>query len=733
MAQLDDRIAGAIAQIREARRDQPPDAYIESFRESARGKARDVVDRLREWPASATLRRPVFVSIGGGDGTELAYLLAHSDATQGILVERDRHSADLARRVTVPGKELRVIEADAQEGLAEAMSIAASLVSNGQADFQAVTCHAVIHELYDRSDRGFDPTRFFGTIFGDRTVATWFTYREPGAPEKWPEVVLLKASCAPESLLELARQILGRHRAFQTVGPEPHVLGDHVRMHRNLAMETLVKLFYLDAFAYELEERSTAVDHQQLESILMMAIGDTAVRHGGGMVSSTSAATESFTSRWRELGVVVSGFEMGRELRLPLPESQTRVIAWRVPEVTEPAVNAVPAVHGVEADLILAREAHRSGDTELVTALLISRGRAWIESPSSRDALAFLRILKAESDPLQFLWLWSHYLTSLSELFAGQLNDPDAFSAELEGRADAVELALLFRGERMELFRKLRRPDEAIGIANSLLWLLKRPDPAAAPGSSLQHYVQGTSAFVLNNFLRSGGSYHLALDALDSATAAFQAGTESHAVELAHCHYARNVCAAMTGVSSFTPQYPAHPHRQRFAAALIQLAYSHAAWSLDDVAEAERYALESAAAFESIGTPNYAQRARELAALLKWWKILRSGAVPSWPDDEMGTALRALTGEADAFATFAPWFATLRPSRALGLLQFATGEVRNGALPTELALPRVLYLTTTGELEWRTPPRASTFAVADTILRTALDIPMSRRLPLLAD
>jgi hypothetical protein len=189
----------------------------------------------------------------------------------------------------------------------------------------------------------------------------------------------------------------------------------------------------------------------------------------------------------------------------------------------------------------------------------------------------------------------------------------------------------------------------------------------------------------------------------------------------------------MTGVSSFTTQHAAHPHRQRFAAALIQLAYSHAAWSLNDVAEAERYALESAAAFESIGTPNYAQRAHELASLLKSWKILRSGEVPSWPDDEMGKALRALSGHADAFAAFAPWFATLRPSRALGLLQFATGELRDRALPTELALPRILHLTTTGELEWRTPPPVSTFADADAALRTALEIPMTRRLPLLAD
>lgn len=729
--QLDDQIRVAIAQVAGSGR-QPRAGYIESFRASARGKARNVLETLHLGPLPRVGPRPVFVSIGGGDGTELAYLLEHSEATHGILLERDRESAERARKVKLVGKDIHVIERDAQDGLADTMRLAASFVAGGRADFQAVTCHAVIHELFDRSGDLFDPTRFFGTIFSDSTIPTWFTYREPGVPEKWPKHVILQAQCGPDSLLQLALLIHRRHRKFQSVGPEPYIFGDHVRLHKDLAMETLVKLFYLEDLAYELEERSTSVDHQVLGSTLMMAIGDRAVSEQRGNVWSASAPTGSFMERWRELGICVSGYENGRISRQPLPESQTRVIAWRVPDDPLRAVPVKTMVHGVDAEISLAAEAHRTNDGDLLKVLVIQRGRAWIESSSSAEALRLLLRIKEDSAPTDFMFLWSHYLTSLSDLFAGRIKNADAFSLAIEETAAHAKLDLLFRSERMEFLRKLGRRDDAIPIANSLLPLLNETaiDPSL---SSLDRYVLGTAVFLLNNFLRSGGAYHLAWRAVSVAASIFVPGTESHEVELAHCHYASGVCVAMTGVAPFETGYPAHLHRRQFAGALIQLAYSHAAWSLNDVAQAERYALDSAAAFDRIGTPNYARRARELAALLKWWKVLQAPTAPLWPGDELDSALRALTGDFSRFDEFATWFPTLRPSRALGLLQFAAGELTTRELPHELMLPQILRLNESGTLEWSTLASAKTLAEADVNLRVALDIPPSRRLPLLAD
>lgn len=575
MAELDDQIAAAIAQLSGADRPPQPDAYIESFRESARGKARDVLERLNSDPPPNSGPRPVFVSVGGGDATELAYLLENSEATDGILLESHRASAELARQLRISGKELHVFEGDAQERLREVMEFASSFVASKRADFQVVTCHAVIHELYDRSQSRFDSARFFGTIFGDPTIPTWFTYREPGVPEKWPGEVLLQARCRPQSLLDLAWIIRRRHRSFELTRQEPHVLGDHVRMDRGLAMETLVKLFYLSGLPYELEERSTSVDHQRLESTLMMAVGHAAARERRASVWSTSAPTGSFMDRWRDLGVTASGYEDDREIRLSLPESQTRVIAWRVPEMPQPIKDLALVGRGLDVELGLAAEAHAGKDHELLLPLLVSKGRAWIESPNSTEALELLAKIRAESGANELLWLWCHYLISIADLFAGRLRNEDAFSPALEARAQAVGLDLLYRAERMECLRKFQRFDQAVSIANSLLPLLD--DIRLTPSSSsLERYTKGTSAFVLNNFLRSGGAYRLAWRAVNVAAAAFNVGSESHGVELAHCHYARNVCVAMTGVASFETDYPGHPHRRRFAAALIQLAYSHA-------------------------------------------------------------------------------------------------------------------------------------------------------------
>jgi hypothetical protein len=728
---LDDRIAHALASAARAERSQQPATYIETFRESARAKADDVLTQLRTDPPPGTVSKPVFVSIGGGDGTELERLLTQSTATDGLLLEYHRESAEYARQIRISGKTLHVFDGDAQRRLREVMDVAFGLVASKQADFVVATCHAVIHELYDRSDGGFDAARFFSTIFADQSVPTWFTYREPGVPEKWPEEVLLAAKCRPNSLLDLALAIRHRHPKFNTDGLEPHVFGDHVRMHRALAMETVVKLFYLDGLAYELQERSTAVDHQRLESILLVAVGATAMGEGRASVRTISAATRSFVDRWRELGVTVFGYEDERATPLVLPESQTRVIAWRVPQMPTVPSHSTNVGPGVETELAIAVEAYAGKDLDLLLPLLISKGRAWIESPNSAPAIELLRNVREGSSRGTLAWLWSHYLISIANLFAG-LVDPEQFSAELELEAQNVGLGLLYRAERMESLRKNRQFDAAAELANSLLPLVATTPPTSE--TSLQRYARGTMAYVLNNFLRSGGAYHDAWRVIAVAADAFAGGPESHAVELAHCHYARNVCVAMTGIASFETEYSGNPQRRRFAAALILLAYSHASWFTDDVAQAEKFATDAAEAFTRLDTPNYAERARELATLLKWWKVVRAGAIPPTSlSDESDMPVRVLTGDMTEFDRFVKAFVGLRPSRALGLLQFSLGDIRTMRLPSALPLPRTLHLGANGRLEWRELSPAASFAAADTALRGALGIPLERRLPLLAD
>ncbi|SRR6266545_995873 len=222
MAELDVQIRTALEALQQGRSAKEFDIvhYIAAFQNSAYEKAQSVLDQISNHPILSALR-PVFLSIGGGDGAELEYLLQHSSATAGMVIEGSRPLAEAARQRAArlsSGKEMTVFEGDAKLKIEEAVAHATSLVAAGRGDYVGVTCHAVLHELFDRGDIDFDPVGFFATIFEDYTTSTWFTYREPGVPEKWPEVVLVQAACDPHSLLPLAYAICDRHPSMKALG-----------------------------------------------------------------------------------------------------------------------------------------------------------------------------------------------------------------------------------------------------------------------------------------------------------------------------------------------------------------------------------------------------------------------------------------------------------------------------------------------------------------------------------
>jgi hypothetical protein len=335
MTELDDTIRRSLERLRNPEPLQPfdPQAYIVAFRPSAQRKAQEVISLLSSPKTSPFVgQKPVFVNIGGGDAEELAYLLGHTEATHGVLLEPSRALANLARARQVPGgQSIEVIEGFAQDRTAQAIDHAHGLVHAGLGDFIAVTCHAVIHELPDRGDQGFKPVEFFSDIYRHAGDDIWFTYREPGVPEKWPDTVLLGADCSPSSLLELASVIAQHHQELRELHPKPKVTGDHVYIHRALAMETIVKVFYLDDLPYEIQERSTSVNHSRLISDLSLAIGNKARRATRANILTESSATTSFCTFWSAHGIEVLGVTPGNGFSyLPVPESQTRVISWRL-------------------------------------------------------------------------------------------------------------------------------------------------------------------------------------------------------------------------------------------------------------------------------------------------------------------------------------------------------------------------------------------------------------------
>ena len=595
---LDTRISSALQQLARpvvAGHAFDAEEYIGKFSTSARAKAKTVIQLLQSSGEPFCSKRPVFISIGGGDGEELVTLLGETDGQTGILIEGLRSLAERARQRAIPsGKRLEVLEGDAQRRIVEAVDLAKEAIRTGAGDFLVVTCHAVIHELYNRSEQPFDLARFLGTIFGNNDFPIWFTYREPGTPEKWPKAVLVRAACSPNSLLQLAKAIIAGHSELATLTPQPHVFGDGVRLHKTIGMEMLAKLFYLEDLVHEIEERSTAVDHSILQNTLLLAIGDTAVKEGRASVKSMTAPTASFENHWLELGVEVNGLdERNNTVRLGIAESQTRLVGWRRPSSSKSASKIIASPSDIlgralnkaeSTDIPIAWECLREGDSSLLESLLLSRGRYWVESVHKGTAVELLKAISEAHSLSPLTQLWTHYLLGLVRLFSGNI-ELSVFSEDLEAKATVVGLGPLFRSERMEFLRKAGNVEEAVEIANTLSAAL--PSTVLLSAGDLERYVVGTSKFLLGNLMRFGGLYRRAWSVIDSAQNIYKPGIQSHATELAHCHYAKAICVAVTGVSSFDLQIEEETRSTRqFASALIELSYSHAAWFVGDVTRA---------------------------------------------------------------------------------------------------------------------------------------------------
>ena len=702
-----------------------------AFNPSAVEKAIAVLDLLRSDEQFAN-KTPIFISIGGGDGHELEHLLRHSSGRTGVLIEMHAQLAQRAAQRRLPeGKRIDVVADAAQKSIGRAMELAERAREAGSGDYFAVTCHAVIHELFDRGGAEFDPIRFFSAIFAHRAVPTWFTYREPGAPKEWPAEVVLAADCAPESLLELTKVVAGRHPKLGQLQPEPHVSGDGVRLHKDMAIEVLAKLFYLGDLEHEIEERSTSVNHKSLTNALWAAIGENARHEHRAQIVPRSAPTRSFVEKWGALRVRVSELREDFSTQpLAVPESQTRIVAWRIPPVVTAATT--DAEFGLRADLRLANEALKSSDQELLRAVLVSRARAWIESDEKVEAISFLRAVVLQMPHNSFEVLWCKYLQAIAGLFEG---NPE-FAAIFRAGDDAhrVGLGALFEAERMEHARKAGDRADAIRIANELRVNQIGPDPDEM--TDIQRYVIGTTRFLTANLLRYGGKYAEAAKWIERAEDLFKPSIPSHETELAHCFYAKQVCISMTGASEFEILDSSWGGRSKqFAGALIRLTYSHAAWFTNDIESAFRHAEEAARQFTQTGLRRYAERASTICGLLRIWQSLSRNLQPDYSlvPTVTGRIVKAIVN-GDDLEFVNEQLRTARASLVLGLLQFGAFSTSYSAeIEAGVEVPWTLSSSGEGRWQWVSGERAYSLRAIDGVLRTRLNIPNNLQVPLIAD
>jgi hypothetical protein len=733
---LDGRIVDALAKINKPSGsvDFDINAYGAAFHQSAQEKARTVLELLGKQDCPFRGRKPVFVSVGGADGAELDFLLRNSSADVGILLEFNRYLAQAARdrsaALAVSNKKMVVIEGDAQAKISEGVTEACREIKRGAGDFVAVTCHAVLHELFDRGPE-FHPIDFFSSIFSDEQIPVWFTYREPGRPEKWPDRVLLSADCSPDTLIRLARAITLRHSSFAQLAPEPKVVGGMVMMNSTLAMEMLAKLFYIDDLAHEINERSTAVDHRHLINALNLAIGEEAQKTARSLALTASSPTDSFSRLWIEKGIQGLGINDDfSTYKLPVPESHTRVIAWRNIRVKASlSGDNVNEARAREATDVLAacKAALRQGDSQLVEACLTNSGRYWIES-SERDEARQLFIDVGRFGKDSRACALARFLNALPDLF-NDLLGPSEFTEETELRGAKHGLGLLLRSERMEYARKTGDISGAVTLANSLV-VEAATSKAILP---MERYQHATVMFLLGNLLREGGRYSEALSYVERAQSIYLIDIPSHNTELAHCEYASLSCRAMRGDASLKgSDYRSIGQEHRFASALIQLSFAHAAWLLNDPGRAMAFAGEATQGFREIHFDGHADRAESTRNLLAAWQQLDRGEAPDLSifPERLANALRGLTGVNTDLSDVKRFVKEQRPGRALGLLQFARNNsaVLDQELDIEIS-PLIEIINDRWSL--KTGMRVRSLREADQVLRKEMGIEPGQKVPFL--
>ncbi|MCK1298373.1 hypothetical protein IVB33_39010 [Bradyrhizobium sp. 24] len=390
-------------------------------------------------------------------------------------------------------------------------------------------------------------------------------------------------------------------------------------------------------------------------------------------------------------------------------------------------------IYDKNADYSALQDAINNGDSHSAEVLVATRGRSWIERHDADRAIELLERVIQRFDPSSAEVVWSKYLLIIARLFKSQDTSSTAIDDALLAESENLRLSPLLLAEKMELARKRGDSELALKIHIEVDDRLRERE---TPRSAGEAYAMATSRFLIANLLRSGGLYVEAKTEIELAQRLFTPTIISHQTEMAHCQYALEVCRAMigktledrsllTGGSEYRP----------FAEALLVLARSHSEWSLARIAEATESSELAANAFEAIGYHPYAVRAKRLTRLLEAWRKLEWGAsiervIAASPAD--GSILRALLGTSEHAGTIRDRFNQLRPSAAVGLLQFASAYNPNWSEDIgRFALPPILQKSD-GNLRWVNLFASSLFE-ADKILRSRLRIPGNLSVPLIAD
>lgn len=254
--------------------------YLAGSKESANRKGMKVVEILNHH--NVDLSNYGFVSLGGGDGSELFTEIANSSSNFGILLEYDNASIKLFYENSQRFKlnninraneiEFHAIESDLLDK--NKLNRIKELVQLQNLDGIVVSIHAVLHELFNRSkligdfqnsDGQFNLEKFFKLLY-EWHDNIWLFVREPGKPENWNDEVNVRLD---DEFIERFKKILKDIDELHFSGTnkgnfEYHESQKLFTCNPDLAIEALTKLFYYEDYEYERGEKVTSISREKL-------------------------------------------------------------------------------------------------------------------------------------------------------------------------------------------------------------------------------------------------------------------------------------------------------------------------------------------------------------------------------------------------------------------------------------------------------------------------------------
>lgn len=317
-------------------RSMSDEKYQHGFSEEGKRKAQYILDFIENQVKGAGIdpRTMGYVSLGGADGSELEYVLRHTEIRHGVLLEYSDKANEYARfraeGLKRTGKTMHVLQGDALARLSDAAD------RLRQAGLAGVICsaQAILHELPMRSKHLFQEKGWSG-IFGELFAGFEhgaFVSREPCAPKNWPSRVRLRMpgveAAKLKKLAELIAGELGRHAVGLNYGSVIVTGREEIQADSILAVETLHKVLrreekdpadQVGRFLVEMGERLTSFDATRIVEELHHRLG---VRP-----SFRYLTTDGFRELYEKYGIEATAVESPEPL--PMPQTHATITAVR--------------------------------------------------------------------------------------------------------------------------------------------------------------------------------------------------------------------------------------------------------------------------------------------------------------------------------------------------------------------------------------------------------------------